>query len=380
MGESQQGEAGRQWRRRRLVDLAALVIIGAGVKLMASILVPVMLAALITVLTAPAVDWLAARRLPRALAVVVVVLVMIGVFGTLGVVIGGSIDALYTELPRYRARLLEWIREGVAWWSVHVRPIEVRDVYEVFDPGAVVNWVSEAVTSVAVFISDLVLVQLIVAFMLFESRSLRRKLGTIFHVEGGEEAEDVLHKTAVEVQKYLMVKTCTSLATGLILTVWLVILGVDFALLWGVLAFLLNFIPTVGSILAVFPPLVVAMVMQGPGTALAVMSGYLVVNFAIGNVLEPRIMGRALGLSPVVVLISILLFGWLLGPLGAILSVPLTMVFKIGLGNHEELNWVASLLRAPLPDEVSAEPTEPLPSDPDLEKARASKVSAAEAP
>ncbi len=142
----------------------------------------------------------------------------------------------------------------------------------------------------------------------------------------------------------MVIKTLVSLATGIAIAIWLGVLGVDYAMLWGLLAFLLNYVPNIGSIIAAIPAVLLALVQLGVGSALLAALGFLVVNAAIGNVIEPRFMGRGLGLSTLVVFLSLVFWGWVLGPVGMLLSVPLTMTVKIALESNEDTRWIAILL------------------------------------
>lgn len=154
---------------------------------------------------------------------------------------------------------------------------------------------------------------------------------------------------AKSVRSYLVIKTVTSLITGVVVGILLTVLGVNFAVLWGLLAFLLNYVPTVGSIFAAVPPVLMGLIQQGPGLALAVIVVFLVVNLLVGYALEPRVMGEGMGLSTVVVLLSFMFWGWLLGPVGMLLSVLLTTAVKIGLETREGTAGLAALLGAQPP-------------------------------
>jgi predicted PurR-regulated permease PerM len=142
----------------------------------------------------------------------------------------------------------------------------------------------------------------------------------------------------------MAIKTLVSLATGVIVAIGLYVIGVDYPLLWGLLAFLLNYIPNIGSIIAAIPPVLLAMIQLGPMQALIVAGGFVVVNIVMGSIVEPRFMGRGLGLSTLVVFLSLLFWGWVLGPVGMLLSVPLTITVKIALDSREESRWLAILL------------------------------------
>jgi predicted PurR-regulated permease PerM len=144
------------------------------------------------------------------------------------------------------------------------------------------------------------------------------------------------------------------LATGILIAFWLYILDVDYPILWGFIAFLLNYIPNIGSIVAAIPAVILAFIQYGIGSAIMVTAGYIVVNFIIGNVIEPRLMGRKLGLSTLVVFLSLIFWGALLGLVGAILSIPLTMTLKFAFESGESTKWIAVLLGSEKFDELSA--------------------------
>ncbi len=317
--------------------LAAFVVVCAGIKLAADLLVPLLLAAFLATVTAPLVLWLYDRGVPRGVAVAVALLVDISALAGLGALIGSSLNAFYLHLPTYQQQLTAALTDAAG--SLSRYGVHPESISEVIDPGSLMGLVATLLKSIAGMVSSLVLVLLIVVFMLFEATGLRTKLARVF---GGD--PERLHKASTDVTKYLLVKTATSAATGVLVGVWLAAWGVDLPVLWGLLAFLLNYVPTVGSIIAAVPGILLAWLELGTGASLGVASGYLVVNFAIGNFLEPRIFGRTLGLSPLVVFLSMIFWGWMLGPVGALLSVPLTMIIKIILSNTEDLEWIAVLL------------------------------------
>jgi predicted PurR-regulated permease PerM len=197
------------------------------------------------------------------------------------------------------------------------------------------------------------LVFLIMAFMLSEATVFPDKL----HYITGDSStdEDRMAKVVKEVQTYLGIKTVISLATGLLLGGWSYFMGLDFPVLLGLIAFLLNYVPTVGSIIAALPALLLSIILVGTAAhAILVTLGYVVVNTVFGNILEPNLMGRRLGLSTLVVILSLLFWGWAWGPLGALLSVPLTVIVKIWLENTTDLRWVAVLLDKAPPKAATA--------------------------
>ena len=185
------------------------------------------------------------------------------------------------------------------------------------------------------------LILLTVIFILLEGSTFPNKLRAAF---GPGAHFDHFDKFRETVNRYLVIKTTTSLVTGILVSTWLALLGVDFALLWGLLAFMLNYIPSIGSIIAAVPPVLLALVQHGLVSALLVGLGYTVLNLAIGAGIEPRFMGRSLGLSTLVVFLSLVFWGWVLGPIGMLLSVLLTMTLKIALDSYEETQWIAVML------------------------------------
>jgi predicted PurR-regulated permease PerM len=324
---------------KTVVMLAALVVLFAGVKLAQPLLVPLLLAAFLTTITMPLVMWLHARGLGTILSVVLAILVDCAVIFGIGAVIGESASGFYERVPVYQERLGERLAQTTAWLATYgVRP---EHVTEIVSPGALMAFTTDVFKSVAALLSNLLLVLLIVVFMLFEAVGLREKLARIV---AKPETLDRLSRGAREVNKYLAVKTGTSVLTGIAIGVWAALFRVDFPLLWGLLAFLLAYVPTIGSVIASVPAVALALVQHGLGVALAVALGCLGINFVIGNFLEPRVFGRTLGLSPLVVFVSMVFWGWLLGPAGALLAVPLTMIVKIAMANTEDFAWIALLL------------------------------------
>lgn len=333
-----------------LFSLACVVVIVYGLRYAAPILLPSALALFLAVLSLPIMIWLRNRKVPKASAVIIPVLLNIAVVGLLVTLASQSISELQRELPTYLNTLSQL---QAAWFEA----IEARTDFaltsyltrEAIDPAALLGFARGAVVRSAQFLSMTFLVFLIMAFMLSEATVFPEKFHYITGVSSVD--EDRLTKVVTEVQTYLGIKTVISLATGLILGGWAYVMGLDFPILLGMAAFLLNYIPTVGSIIAGVPAVLLSVILVGTvGHALFVTLGYVVVNTVFGNIIEPNLMGRRLGLSTLVVILSLLFWGWAWGPLGALLSVPLTVIVKIWLENTTDLRWIAILLdKAPPP-------------------------------
>ncbi len=353
---------------RFLLTAAALVLLVAGLKQAESLVVPFVVSAFLAALTAPVVVWLDRHRVTPALSVPLVMLVVLGVlFGFVGLLVGSG-NAFVAAFPRYQARLGELFGGLSDWLRTHGVELNWDLLRSAVKPESVVSVFDKTLSGLVDAVSYTLLVIFTMVFMLFEVTGLPAKLRLAL----GDPEADLGHfqKVTTEIKSYIVIKTYVSLGTGVLVWLLLAVLGVDFALLWGVLAFLFNFIPTIGSIIAALPPVLLGLVQHGFGVAAAVLGGFVVINMVIGNVVEPHLMGRRLGLSTLVVFLSLVFWGWLWGAAGMLLSVPLTMVVKIALEHNEEWHWLAVLMDpapsgkarrsiAPPPNSSEAERTPP---------------------
>lgn len=334
------------------MQAAALVVVIAGLKAASPIIVLVLVSAFFSMLAGPAVLWLRRKRVPVAGAVALVIAAFLALATLTGVVVGASINDFIRAVPGYRARLDLQRAELVEWLRGRGVQLPAIEWLNVIEPGAVIGLAGQLFAALGGLLGNVLLVVLIVAFVLLEVPWFPEK----FRAAIG--SSDVAMARAREilgnVERYVLLKTVLSLATGAGVTIWVAIVGLDFALLWGLLAFLLNFIPNIGSVVAAVPALALALVQLGPGKTLLVLAGYIVVNFVFGNILEPRWMGRSLGLSTTVVFLSVLAWGWILGTVGMFLAVPLTVALRIVLANNESTRWLAVLLGPERPAEPPA--------------------------
>jgi predicted PurR-regulated permease PerM len=325
-----------------LIPAAAFVILVAGMREAQEILVPFLLAGFIAIIAAPALFALKARGLPTPISLLLVILAIVAAGTIISLLIGGSVDDFYAQLPHYQERLNQQLRGMLEWLAGMGISIPREAVFTMVDPGKAMQMAAKGLSSLGGLLTNALLILLTVIFILLEASGFPAKLRRILPdpASGFEQ----LGRIADNIKRYMAIKTGTSLLTGLAVGVWLWIAGVDFPVLWGVLAFLLNYVPNIGSILAAVPAVLLALIQLGTGGALWTLIGYLVINTVVGNVIEPRFMGRGLGLSTLVVFLSLVLWGWVLGPVGMFLSVPLTMMVKIILDGREETRWIAILL------------------------------------
>ena len=321
---------------------ASLVIIAAGLKAAETLAVPFLLAAFIATIAATPMFWLERHRTPGWLAMLLVVAAMVVLLLGLGALVAQSASAFSAKLPFYQVRLTALFGAALTWLESQGIGLSKELLMQHFNPGTALDMAGRTLAGLGGVLSNSFLILLTVIFILAEANSFPRKLRDV--LPDPERSMPLFAKFAANVNRYIAIKSSVSLATGLAITLYLAGLGVDFPVLWGLLAFLLNFVPAIGSIIAAVPAVLLALVQLGPGHALAVAAGYAAVNLAMGNVVEPRFMGRGLGLSTLVVFLSLVLWGWVLGPVGMLLSVPLTMTAKIALEANPSTVWLAHLL------------------------------------
>jgi len=327
---------------RTLFIGAAVVVVLAGLKAAQSLIIPFLLALFLAIICTPAVSWLAKRRVPVGLAVILIVIILLGAFSGFGAIVGGSVNEFTAFAAQNQARFDGIVETASAWFEARDIDPASLDLLNMLQPGKLINLLGGVLKNLAAVLSNFFLIMLTMIFMLFEAASFPVKVRAAVG-KGRFDIENMRH-AVVQVQRYLGLKTATSLTTGLLVGFWTAILGLDFAVVWGLLAFLLNYIPSIGSIVAAIPAVLLALIQGGLGYALLVAVGYVVVNVGIGNFVEPWLMGRTLGLSTLVVFLSLVFWGWMWGGVGMLLSVPLTMIIKILFENTDDLQWISVML------------------------------------
>lgn len=330
---------------------ACFVVVVAGLRTAQAICVPFLVALFVTMLSRPLMRGLLRRRAPVGLAVATTLLVVAAVLATLGSVLSLSLSRVTVRLPQYQERFQEETRDALSW--LEAQGLDTRNLLapEAVDLEPLLNLATGTFLGVANVVTGMVLMLLMTTFLLLESGGFEEKLRRVLGERG--ELLERYSRISEEVQRYLWIKTLISLATGFCIGGWVAVIGLDFPLLWGFIAFLLNYIPNIGSILASIPAFGLAIVQLGPSGAFLVLLGYVLTNILWGSLVEPQVLGRRLRLSPLAVFLSLVFWGWVWGPLGMLLSVPITMVLKIAMENSEGLSEVAGLLdpppRAPSP-------------------------------
>ena len=327
---------------RTLVVGAAVVVVLAGLKAAQTLIIPFLLALFLAIICTPAVSWLAKRRVPVGMAVILIVVVLLGLFSVFGAILGGSVNDFTAFASQNQARFDGLVKSASAWFEARDIDPASLDLLNMLQPGKLINLLGGVLKNLAGVLSNFFLILLTMIFMLFEAASFPTKVQAAIG-PGRFDIENMRH-AVIQVQRYLGLKTLTSLSTGVLIGLWTAVLGLDFAVVWGLLAFLLIYIPSIGSIVAAVPSVLLGLIQGGLGYAILIAAGYVVANVGIGNFVEPWLMGRTLGLSTLVVFLSLVFWGWMWGGVGMLLSVPLTMIMKILLENTDDLQWVAVML------------------------------------
>ena len=346
-------------RRRGIAPMltaAAVVVLVAGLRSAAPLLRPLLLALFLATLSLPLLRWLLGHRVRSSLAVLTTVLANVALLTALGFAVSAALNGFTKVAPSYLEQLYAMVNSTLE--GLRDRGVDLADWFEAtrVDPGQIVDLLGgllgRGVVRLASALAYLTVLVVALVFLLSEMVNFPAKLAAAT----GRDADATQHFTRIsrDFQRYLGVKTVVSLGTGVLIGLWVWLLGVDFPLLWGLLAFLLNYIPVLGSILAAVPTVLLTVVQLGSGRAALVALGYLAVNILVGNLLEPHLMGRRFGLSPLVVFLALIFWAWVLGPLGMILAVPMTMALKIALDYSERWRWLAHLIE-PAPRSVAVD-------------------------
>lgn len=333
-----------------LIAMAAVVIVLAAVKMAKALIVPMLLALFVAIICMPLLRWLMKRGMATGLSVTLTVSLMLLVILVSGALIGASVTDFSQRLPVYQQNLQAQSQQLELWLDGLGISVSGHYLMTVFDPSVAMRMAGTLLTGFGNMLTNSLFIILMVIFLLFEFIALPHKWQLI-----QEHAPNVqrVHVFLQSVNQYLAIKTIISLITGVAVGMMTSLMGLDYPILWAFLAFVLNFVPNIGSILAAIPAVLLALVQLGAGDALTIAVAYIVINVVMGNVIEPKYLGRGVGLSTLVVFLSLVFWGWLLGPVGMLLSIPLTMIVKLALESDAETRWVAVLLGPDIkPDQV----------------------------
>ena len=335
-----------------LLALACLIVVLAGMKAAAGFLVPIAFAFFLSILSYPLTRWLVRLHLPRTLALGLTIALNIAVVAGLIYSAISLIGSFQQELPRYLSAVERQINQAAAWMQEQGVEGAVATAQRMFDWGGLIRYLTQqdvmtAIGSmlgstfgtVAAVFASMVIVFITMIFILMEAHGTNQRILAV-QLAGGPDLTTLL-QSVTDIQKYLGIKTLISFLTGLLAGVCCMLFGLKYPLLWAILAFVFNFIPAVGSSLASFPAIIEALVQNGWGSAIGMALSYGLINFSLDNFVQPTLLGRRFGISSLVVILSVIFWGWLWGPVGMFLAVPLTMVIKVLLDNSEEFRWIS---------------------------------------
>jgi AI-2 transport protein TqsA len=334
-----------------LTSAAAIVIVIAGIYLAQSVIVLFLVSIFLASLGTPPLLWLKEKHIHTGLAVFIVMSVMVVILLLIIAQIGSSFSSFSDELPLLQARIREQVLDLIVLLKSKGLIVKEKFFLEYVNPEAIMKLTAGLLSGLSSVLSDLVLILLTVTFILLEVSSFPKKLRAI--LGDPKQSFPQFTKFVNDMKRYMIIKTIINLFTGILIALLMYILGVEFPVLWGFLAFLLHYIPNIGSIIAAIPAALLALIQIGMESALFVIAGNILVGFIIGNIIEPRLMGRKLGLSTLVVFLSLIIWGSLLGLIGAILCIPLTMTLKFAFENNESTKWIAVLLGSEKLDKLS---------------------------
>ncbi len=383
-----------------LIAVAAIIVIMAGLQASRAILAPFLLAVFFAMILMPPLQWLKKKGLSDWCAL----LALSGIVSAFGLavilIVSSSLAGFAGKLPDYRTKITagiskfdEWsnammdkldvVEESLPRFSLPVETPEKEtekapkqmeepanetgedsstatvdgDVSSAAPPSektrfslkdvihvdSLLGYAQLAVTESLNTATVGFLVAVMVIFMLIEAARMPEKVREAFN--GRDLTNEYFNKIAEDTWNYTKIKTMASALTGIATAIGLWFLGIEYALLWGLLMFFLNYIPNIGQVIASVPPVLIALIDQGVTMAVIVTIWLVVVNTAFGYGFEPRYLGEGLGISSLIVLLSLIFWGWILGPIGMFLSAPLTMVVKIVLQNDPRTRWIATLLK-----------------------------------
>lgn len=324
------------------LNIAGLIIILAGIMYAESIVTSLLMALFISIIFAQPIVWLQKKKVPKSVAITLVFIAIVGIFFGFGEIIANSFSSFSEDAPKYEQNLNEMGKSTLHFLSNYGININFSEINENFDPSKIMGVTASFLGQLGGFMGNAFTIFFLALFLLLEIDSFSIKGLAI--VKGSTESLAYLNKIGDSIRHYLSIKTLTSLLTGVLVWVCLIIIGVDYAIIWALIAFLLNYIPNIGSIIAALPAVLFALVQLGLSGVIWTTATFVAVNMIIGSAVEPKMMGKGMGLSTFVVFLSLLFWGFILGTVGMFLSVPLTMAIKIMLEQNPKTEWIAIIL------------------------------------
>lgn len=323
--------------------MASIIIVLAGIKIASTIVVPFLLSLFIAIILSPSYNYFIKKGVSSGISLLIVISLLITFFALVAKLLGSSAIEFNANLGFYEQQLSGHFHKAVEMATQFGLEVPEADLLKIFNPKQIMGFASSIIQGMGSLLTNGFVILLTVVFMLLESNNFVTK---ITHINATNNSATITHIETIlgQIKEYMVLKALISLLTGVIIWIGLILIGTDYPFLWAVLAFMLNFIPNIGSIIAAVPAVLLTFVGLDAISTFMVILLYVFVNVVIGSIVEPRIMGRGLGLSTLVVFLSLLFWGWLLGIVGMLLSIPLTIMAKIILNANEKTKWIAILL------------------------------------
>ena len=337
-----------------LILLAAFVIIIAGLRAAEGIVVPFLLSVCIAVILSPSLRWLQKIHIHKILAIALVVIGFFSIGVLFIALVTTSLNQFYQSLPQYLQQLAQLQADLILWLNSQGFEIPDRVITEYFNPSSAITVVANMLKGLGGILTNTFLIFMTVIFILLETTILPHKLKKLVKNKSLNFPHWSVYTNGIK--KYLYIKTLTSFVTGVIVGIFLSIMGIHNPFLWGLIIFFLNYIPNIGAIIAGVPTVILGLAQLGVTEAIIIAIVYTVINVGLG-VVEPRFMGKGLGLSTLIVFLSLVFWGWVLGPIGMLLSVPLTLTLKLTFEQHPDTEWISILLGASHDEPFSVEET-----------------------
>ena len=323
------------------IVFASIIIVLAGIKSASAIVVPFLLSIFIAIILSPLYNYFNKKGIPNGISLTLAITLFIVFLLFVAKLIGTSAHDFTLNIAVYERQLTSSFHQLAEFITDMGLEIPEADIMSIINPKQIMQFSNGVILSISSMFTNGFVILLSVIFMLLESHNFTNK---IHYITSDNTVILNIEEILSKIKSYMVLKALISLLTGFIIWVALLMIGTDYAFLWAVLAFLLNFIPNIGSIIAAVPTVLLTLVQLGSFSAIMVAAVYLGVNVIIGSVIEPKIMGKGLGLSTLVVFLSLLFWGWLLGMVGMLLSIPLTIMLKIILDANKNTQWIAVLL------------------------------------
>jgi len=324
-----------------LIAVPSVIITLTGIKAAASIIVPLLLAFILATLAGSSVLYLQDRGLPRWLSMLIVLLAVILLVIGLGLFVSSAAMEFSDRIPDYEAQFLEIMNQLLITLNEHGIALEKSELLHPWSPMILMGYLGGFVQSLQLVLAESFMILMLVIFLLFSQDLFFQKMQMLLDEQHSQQLLGVFSQ---QINRYVLIKSVISALTGVSVAAGLYLMDIEHAFLWGVMAFMFNFIPNIGSIIAAVPPMLIALADHGLAMSLWVGFFFLAINIVFGVIIEPRVTGKGLGLSSVVVLLSLIFWGWILGPIGMLLSIPMTIMVKVACDLSQRTRWISILL------------------------------------